>query len=275
MKQLKYVNSQGKTIDFRNFDTQIFKANFHKYEWGRESTTQQFGEVVQKFTKEPLKFEMSIAARGGSLKNGEIFNDVTAIVEYDVVNNSPGKLWWGDYYIDCFINSSTTEPGESFFGAEKTMTILAPYPFWIREKTRAFPVVTGSDASETYPNYPYTYPYDYAGSGASATWYIDHYAPSEFEMVIYGPCTDPRITIAGQSRQVFDTLERGEYIVVNSRNCKITKYRTNGTTADLFDYRSKETSIFEKIPPGNLTISRSGNFGFDLTLFLERSEPAW
>lgn len=276
MKQLKYINSQKETIDFRNFDTQIFKGSFHTYEWGREAVTQQYGEVIQKFTKEALKLEMSIASRGNAAAKGETLNGVTEITERDVIGSTPGKLWWGDYYLECFIISSTTEPSESFHGAEKSMTILAPYPFWIKEKERNFPVISEDGSDESFLNYPYTYPYNYAGSGSGATWYVDHYAPSDFKMIIYGPCTDPQITIDGQSRQVFDTVEKGEYIVIESKTNSITKYRTNGTTTNLFDYRNKEgTSIFEKIPSGNLTINRSGNFGFDLTLFLERSEPAW
>lgn len=273
MKQLKYLNSQGEIIDFRDFDTQILEGNFHTYEWTYDGISRQYGQDIERFRKDPLKYEIVVAARGDGKE--ENLNRITEIIEYDIQNKKSAKLWWGDYYLKCFIVSSATSPSEKFYGAEKTLGVLAPYPFWLREIHRTFPAVTVA-ISEEYLDYPYDYSYDYAGSGDNATWFIDHYADSNFEMIIYGPCIDPRITINGHPYYVYDTVEKGEYIKVNSEDNTVIKYRTNGTTKDLYDYRGKiEGRLFEKIPSGNLSIGRNGNFGFDLKLFLERSEPAW
>ena len=94
-------------------------------------------------------------------------------------------------------------------------------------------------------------------------------------MIIFGPCIDPRITINGHVYQVFDTVEKGEYITINSINMTIIKNRNNGTTANLWDYQAKEESVFSPIPGNVISVNWSGTFGFDLTLFEERSEPAW
>ena len=97
MRQLKYVNSQGQTIDFRQFDTQIYQGNFHTYAWTYEGTAQRYGTTIDQFGKDVQEYEMIVAARGGQTAKENNLNTITEITEYDVVNNVQGKLWWGDY----------------------------------------------------------------------------------------------------------------------------------------------------------------------------------
>ena len=277
MKQLKYVNSQGQAIDFRQFDTQIYQGNFHTYTWTYEGTAQRYGTTIDQFGKDVLEYEMVVAARGGQATKENNLNTITEITEYDVVNNTQGKLWWGDYYLPCNIISATTAPSESFFGAEKTLGVMAPYPFWIQEVTREFYAAgkAPEPSQSEWLDYPYDYGHDYSPPGEGVeSWYIDHYATSEFVMTIYGPCENPRILINGYPYEVFDTLEAGEYIVIDSREKTVIKYRSNGTTLNIFDLRAKEQSVFQPIPGGNLSVTWNASFGFGLTLFLERSEPA-
>lgn len=275
MKQLKYINSQGETVDFRAFDTQVFKAAFHDYEWEYDATSQRRGISISQFTKKELKYEMTVAVRGKN--KGEKLNEITDVTEYDVINNAQGKLYWGDYYINCNIISSGVSPSDEFFGAEKKMEIMAPYPFWIRETSKSF--YKDSSAEETagaFLDYLYDYAYDYSRpSSGSTDWNVEHYAPSEFKMIVYGPCVNPRILINGYPYMFYDSVETGEYVVIDSQNNSILKYRTNGTVADLYDLRGKDKSVFEPIPGGNLAINWPGTFGFDITLYIERSEPRW
>ena len=51
------------------------------------------------------------------------------------------------------------------------------------------------------------------------------------------------------------------------------KTTAGGQKINAFDLRNKEESVFEQIPPGKLALDWSGTFGFDLTLYEERSEP--
>lgn len=276
MRQLKYVNSKGDVIDFREYDTQIFQGNFHSYEWGYEGTVQQFGSTVERFTKDVANYEMIVAARGGAVAREASLNYITEVTEYDIVNNVQGKLYWGDYYLSCNIISAKVEPSESFCGAEKSMGIFAPYPFWICELKKQFYPGGNLQGSDMQLDYTYTYNYDYTpADGGNNIWKTGHYAASNFKMIIYGPCIDPKININGYPYEVFDTVEKGEYIVIENKNNKVVKYRNNGTIVDLWDYRAKLYSIFEKIPGGNLSVSWSGSFGFDIILYQERSEPKW
>ena len=277
MKQLKYVNTQGQVIDFRQFNTQVYHAGFHAYTWTYEGTEQRFGSTIDRFGKSVLEYEMTVAVRGADKEDS--LNEITEITEYDIVNNKQGRLWWGDYYLDCNIISATTAPSEVFFGAERTLGILAPYPFWIREMTRQFyPEGSGGDKG-TFLDYPFDYPFDYSAPVAGAEiWETGHYAPSEFQMTIFGPCENPRVLINNYPYEIYDTLESGEYLIIDSRANPmptVTKYRTNGTTVNLFDNRAKAQTVFNPIPGGNLTVNWNATFGFNLTLYAERSEPAW
>lgn len=95
-------------------------------------------------------------------------------------------------------------------------------------------------------------------------------------MIIYGPCVDPRVAINGHIYQVYATLDENDYLKINSRENSVVQYLANGTQRDLYDYRVKITgSLFEPITPGNVRVVWSGEFGFDLTLYCERSEPRW
>ena len=60
--------------------------------------------------------------------------------------------------------------------------------------------------------------------------------------------------------------------MIDSRQKTIMMYQ-NGTQTNIFDYRNKSDSIFEKIPAGNLRIVWDSAFGADLTIYREQSEP--
>lgn len=277
MKQLKYINSKGDVIDFRNYNTQIYKAGFHSYAWTYVGVERDYGVDIEKFTKEALTYEMSISARGTQKIKENVLNSIMEITEYDIVNNTQGKLIWGEHYLNCNLISATTEPSEDFAGAERIMGVLAPYPFWIQDLKKSFhPSSGGAGSPGDDLDYLYNYKYDYSQvSGGNVVWKTGHFAPSEFEIVIYGPIIDPYINIAGHPYGVYDTVEKGEYIIIDSKAPSVIKHRLNGTVKDLWDFRYKEKSTFEKIPGGDISVNWSGAFGFDITLHQERSEPRW
>ena len=95
-------------------------------------------------------------------------------------------------------------------------------------------------------------------------------------ITVYGPCTNPRITIGGNIYEVKTKLDTGEYLLIDSRAGTIYRVRVNGIKVNEFDSRNtEEGSVFKKIQPGYNLISWDGTFGFDLLLYVERSEPEW
>lgn len=209
----------------------------------------------------------------------EAVDHLADVVQADVIDGKDGRLYTDTgFYLSCkIIGSEKTDWRMGLPIMFNTLTVLSDNPVWIREETKEFFSQSEVAAPENgFLDYEYDYEYDYTAQKIGISdWYIDHYQANEFTMTIFGPCTDPRILVNGYPYQVFDSLEAGEYIVIDSRDNSVVKHLVNGTTQNVYDLRAKDQSVFEPIPSGYLHISWSGLFGFEITLFVERGEPRW
>lgn len=134
---------------------------------------------------------------------------------------------------------------------------------------------TDTEDGTDFGHFPHEYPWDYAENTKSKEIMNDVIGQSPFVMTIYGKCVDPEILIGGHTYKLLSTLDKGEYVIVDSKNKTITKYTIEGETENLYNYRFKEQSIFQPIAEGRNEIYWDETFGFDLVLTSERSEPAW
>ena len=150
--------------------------------------------------------------------------------------------------------------------------ILAPYPFWIKEEKVV--LSTMPESTSEFLDYPYDFMYDFTAP-AIGEKVVPSDSPftSEFKMVIYGLAVNPRIVINGYAYILYTTIPAGSYVIVDSKQRTIMMYGINGQKTNIFDFRNKSDSIFEKIPAGNLDIVWDATFGVDLTIFREKSEP--
>ena len=274
--KVQYINSYGDVIDLLNFNTRMKDANFHDYEWEYDSIEQQYGIDITRFRKTAKEYEATIVFKGDLDTRKRNLNRFFEIAEKDIIDKNPGKIIWDDYYINAYAVSSSTYPNDDSGWTQKDVIFLCPYPFWIAEESRSFPPIEQSVASDEYLDYEYDYGYDYSTpTDGSEIWEVDHFAPCEFLMTIFGPVSNPRILINGYPYEVYTELGSNDYLQIDSRNNKVIKYLSNGTRQDMYNYRAKQQSIFEPITPGNITVMWTGTYGFDLTLFCERSEPKW
>ena len=198
-----------------------------------------------------------------------------SILAVDAEEGVYGKLYVNDTFLRCRIQSSTKDSWKGYVYAEVELTFIAPDLSWVTEVTRQFS--PRSEASGPGGlDFPYDHPFDFADEDLGvATWEIDHVRSSEFQMIMYGPCTNPYVLINNHAYAVYTDLEDGEYLIIDSRSSTVYKYLSNGTVENLFHDRGLADSVFEPIPSGLLRINWSGAFGFDLTLYLERREARW
>ena len=211
----------------------------------------------------------------------EAVDHLCEVISADVIDNKNGRLYTDTgFYMECKIIRS--EKADWKMGLPimfNTMNLLSDRPVWITEAKRSFQkIVGGSGESEAFLDYEHDYNYDYTMPyGGDVIWNVDHYAQCDFLMTIFGPCVDPRVVINGHPYQVYVTLDENEYLQIDSRpNANtVVKYAANGIQQDVYDMRAKQESVFEPIVPGNVRVVWPGDFGFDLTLFCERSEPRW
>lgn len=278
MIEIKYISSDGKEYSLTGDRMRATAGYFHEYKWMPSVEKLKNGVEVYDFTKEPASYEITLTLRGTLEERKAFLDRLTDSFEYDVVNVKAGRIYFGNYYIECYIQESKNKVSSLRNNwTDCEVNIYCPYPFWSMEQTKNFyPSEAGKGGSYGFLDYPKGYKRDYSRPKAGIEhWNIDHYRSSNFKMVIYGPCVNPRVTIAGKVYQIYDTLERGEYVVVDSRNKTVTKYLVNGTLQNIFYKKGMENSIFEMMPPGDLLISWNGDFGFEITLYKERSVPRW
>ena len=198
-----------------------------------------------------------------------------SIVAVDAEEDTYGRLYVNDTFLRCRIQTSKKSNWKGYVYSEVELTFIAPELAWTTELIRSFPKREDAGSDDGL-DFPYDHPFDFAADDVgSIAWDIDHVTASDFEMIMYGPCTNPYVLINGHAYTVYTDLEAGEYLVIDSRAYTATKYLSNGTTQNMFNERGLADSIFEKIPSGLLRINWSGDFGFDLTLFLERREARW
>lgn len=169
----------------------------------------------------------------------------------------------------------TNREWKGYVYTEVELTFLASELSWITVlEKRFFP--QKEIAADSGLDFPCGFPFDFMNEKRGTVEFeVDHIIPSDFEMVIYGPCVNPKVLMNGYPYEVLTTLEKNEYLIINSSEQTIMKYLSNGTTANLFDVRGYDYSVFEKIPSGLISVNWSGDFGIDLYVFLKRKEAAW
>lgn len=154
------------------------------------------------------------------------------------------------------------------------MRLITDRPVWIKERKYEFVKSIDGKISSPYLDYPHDYPYDYMGTVKGTGNIINGGLQAcDFKWIIYGPCTNPRILIDGNPYEVKTVVSDREYLTIDSRENTVVRTRLNGFNVNEFNNRQKEPSIFTRIPVGNSNITWDGNFGHDLILFMERSEP--
>lgn len=248
------------------------------YEW--QSETRKMSNHKEKILRfymnlKKKKVELSIfAEREEELP--ETINQMHRIFEKDIIRNSPGKLYVGDTYMWCYCYSGEAKEYEDeFYASDYEIGIIQAKPFWVKEEKFTFEKYNENETSN-FLEYPYDYKFDYMGTqkGTSAIE-IDHYSESEFKMIIYGPVVNPQIIIGSHTYQIRTVVEENEYLMIDSGERTVIRVQQDGTNINEFDNRNFESSVFEKIKFGKQNVNWSGEFGFDITVFKERSAPEW
>ena len=131
-------------------------------------------------------------------------------------------------------------------------------------------------------DYPHDYPHDYLMTTRNATANNPMPTAMPFKMVIYGPVSNPQLTLGGNRYALNMEIPSGSYVTVTSIAGRRTIVMTaeNGDKTNVFDKGRRGTGlnggeyIFQPIPPGDSTVEWNG-FGVDLTVYAEESEPSW
>lgn len=304
----KYINSEGKEILFGKKHVFINENDIRDYKWDYLEDNGKITSLRRKIVQKtmPIIIVCETEAEGIQVKN-ELFE----LFDVDVVKGMMGKIVINEYYLPCYIIESKKSNYLYHKGyMQLTVTLLTDFGYWCRDYEQIF-YAAPKEIDYVYneqkiedifeipsispPTFPFDFPFDFRvrkkkniGKKPMFEFPFDfeqnfnmkkfvnsHYADCEFKLYIFGACLNPAIFINSHLYEIKTSLSDGDYLVIDSRKKTITKVGNNGNTSNCFNYRNKESNIFQKIPHGVVSIRWSATFTFKLVILQERSEPPW
>ena len=273
LEQVKYVNHRNEVFEFGKNGIFVDVNELHDFEWTVTKKNNRITLLDKAVTKKklPVKIicetdEQGIAAR----------NKLYEVTDKDAISMKHGRIYIGDYYLRCYITKSQKK---DYLNTDRyirmTLTLSTDFPMWIRETTNIFRKSGAAGSGGTNFDYGFDYPFDYSSETASGDLINTGIADTNFKMIIYGACVDPAVYINGHLYQVNCTVNSGEYLTIDSVTKKITLTDKKGVVSNVFKLRNRDSYIFQKIAAEVNAITWDGDFGIDITLLEERSEPLW
>ena len=286
----RYVNSENRLI---NLTKPPFIGELSNDLLGFKWTPITQGQAVQKivkFEKYMVQKKFNVLISGDTPRNYYAnLEQFLQITDKDINNLKMGRLYVGDYYLECYIVASGKK--KKYLSTGKTLielSVICERGNWQSEHLFKFSP-TGSQGNEGYTGNGiyyeiengvikgYDYNYDYAAPFTKNEFANASYMDTDFEITLYGATNTPKVVIGGNTYEFVDLpLLEHERIVINSKDKTCILYRQNGSTENVFKYRGRESKIYEKIKGGaNAVIIPDENASVDIKLFYERSEPKW
>lgn len=278
MRNVSYENSQG-TVMQLNDGAYFVNANDLRdfvWEYTPLSRPSGLGGKMRSFSRPVLEKTINVGIRGTSSQFAERMNALHALTEVDILAKTPGKLWYNEQYLICYlgVSSEISTLSERGHFAEKALKIAVVEPFWCKNILQRF-LIASETASEGGKKYDGRYAYKYGTSYQNSTLYNTHYAACPMILTMYGPVTNPSIVIGGNTYAITTEIASGERVEVDQIAGTIYKISSSGIRSSIFNLRDKDNNIFANIVPGALTVSWSGDYAFDVTMIQQRSEPLW
>jgi hypothetical protein len=272
LEKLKYVNNQGEVFKFGVAGVYANENDLRDFGWSYDSDNNKIGGFTKSVTTKSLSV---IICAETKQKCRQIKKQMYEVFEKDVLAESPGKLYIGDYYLPCYIVKSVKSDYLNSYRMSVNLTIVTEADTWFKDLTIALrPGEQAEDLSGRGYNYGYEYDYS-SSSGNSYQANQEGFCSCDFIFTIYGYADNPEIIINNHVYKLNYTVQKDEQVAIDSRKKRITLTKKNGATRNLFRYRDKTSDIFEKVPSGNINIYLNNNYDCDIMLLLERSEPEW
>ena len=272
LEQLKYKNHLNEVFEFGKDGIFVDTNELHDYEWTVTKKGNRISSLDRAVSKRklPVVIICDTEAKGIAARN-----KLMEVVEKDVLAMEHGRIILGGYYFKCFVTKSQKK---NYLTTKRwmeiTLTLTTDFPYWVKETTFGFRKVSDSgESGGKNLDFGFDYPFDFFSSATELT--NSGFVGTNFRMIIYGACSNPEVRISGHLYQVNCEVGEGEYLTIDSVSKKIFLTANDGTTTNVFNLRNRDSYIFEKIQPGSNSVIVEGDFGVDITLLEERSEPKW
>lgn len=201
---------------------------------------------------------------------------LVSIIDAEVEHNVPGKLiadeWEQRTALRGFDASELTP-----IQLKASVDCCLLDGIW--RKPKVLHMLPGSGDSQGTKRYEYAYPYRYGSESGSKSIAVSSKKSVAFMMCIFGPVKNPTIRIANNVYKVNVVVSSGGYLLLDARDCSAMLVSADGERRDVYSSCVRGQGegcgeyAWERIPTGSSLVSWDDAFGFDLTIYEERSAP--
>lgn len=266
-----YKNHINESVEFGVNGLWFVDTELHDYKWNYASNNGKISNFDRGIVEKKLNIVIACKNRNEGI---QYMNQIVECCEKDILSEEKGTLYFGDYYLKCYLTQSkknTFIENKGYLEAE--LTIVSDSPQWVKEYNSSFS--KSSESTGKNLDFSFDFPYDFTSPNTINRLVNPSFADVDFKMNIYGEVTNPSIYIGGNLYEVNCYVANNEYLTIDSKNKTITITKNDGTIVNHFKDRNKDNYIFTKIQSGEVSVSWLGEFVFDITLYEERSEPKW
>lgn len=246
------------------------------WEWGKSSASSPVSQAR----------EMDATLTAKSRAQLADLESLLALCERDAEEGSPGTLSVDGWECRCYLLKGELAALSGCWRGY-SVTLYAPEPWWRRETLFELRPNSGGEVVNKWLAYPYAYAHGY-GSTLSMGTYIDVPGPlpCDLRLVVYGPATNPRVTVGENTYGADVEVPDGGMLVVDPAKKRsmngdsVVLVGRYGDVRDVFAKRLKGqkgsgTYIFEQVPPGPQQVSWPQGFGVDLYTQERRAHLPW
>ena len=279
MDKVYYYNRNGTlkiTFNEDPYFMQLGTGEFKNNSWGYD---EQYGRY-RNFRRNKTTYPFSVIIRSN---NDVDFDALCDVFSEDVIAGESGYFLINGWKLKCLV----VKAEHSFYGRRDNVIAfeaLSETSTWVREQTKGYNGIPGGGGGDDDLGRDYSYSEAILGRGYSYGYSVadSHYASLDlsgtdngFEVMVYGPQTNPVIYLNNEPVQVNVTLDANErlHLVSNGQIRTIEILTPSGAARDAFVYRDKEHSPFLTL--GRHTDLTYGQIRFDFTTVERRSEPTW
>lgn len=270
-----YINNLGQRIDFIGGNYKMETTDLFSYKESYDLTNNRGNSRIDSFYRSVTIKKIAFTTVGKSLQDCyTLANEFYNITSADVIKNVQGRIYYGDYFVECNIFASTPSQWEYMINQiDFDVEVLIPNPNWVKE-LRLEIESSGGIVDITELDFPFDFPFDFPMSSL-VNRYIDNPTNQDvnFRMEIHGQANQPVVQIGDNIHGLRFSLNEGEYALIDSLRGTITRFLINGTSENIFHWRLNQNSIFTKIPPGQSLVKTEQRT--IITIYIERSAPEW
>jgi len=231
------------------------------------ATAQEFSFTVSAFAETAQDYAATMSA-------------LQACIESDVIDNTPGALYFNGAYLCCYCIARELDDWDADDGSgELKLTVVAADPIWLTDRVISMPatITPGAATVQQIADFPFT--------GAENDFWCDLESivhtqnvgiePCDFRLRVFGPATNPIVRIGGHPYGVTAVIAVDEYLEIDSAAGTVYQVQSNGTRLNKFNSRNKTQSVFDKVPAGNVDITKNGQYAVEIVLRQKGSVPKW